>query len=103
MVMVFMPMAMMVSVIMVMVPVMMMVTGQQPGTGEVHGKPDHRHHGRLSELDRNRVHQANDALVADQQGDQGQDDRAGERRELANLAGPEREARIVFAWSEPTA
>ena len=89
-------MVMMVSVTMVMMIVtVVMVSGQQPGAGEVHGEPDHRNHRRFAELDRYGVHQAPEALVADEQGDEGEDDCAGERRELTDLAGPEREAGIV--------
>src|SRR5918997_1682575 len=59
------PMVMMVFMLMnMMMPMrmtmMVVVPSQQPGAGKVHGKPDHRHHGRLAELDRHRVHQAHE-------------------------------------------
>lgn len=75
------------------VPVMsVMMVSEQPGAREVDGQPDHGHHNRLVEADRNRAPDAGDALDADQGSDHGEDDRAGEPGQFAQLPGSEREA-----------
>ena len=73
----------------------MIAAAQQPGAGDVHGKAQAGDRDRLGEVDRHRREQAADRLIADQQRDHRQDDRAGEAGEVAELAGAEGEARIV--------
>ena len=74
--------------------VMMVAAAQQPCAGDVHaslaGNRD-----RLGKVDRHRAKIRLIALVTNQERDHRQDDGAGEPREIAQLAGAEREARIV--------
>ena len=74
---------------------MMLAAAQQPGAGDIHREAEAGDRDRLGEVDRHRREQAGDGLVADQQRDHRQDDRAGEAGEIAELAGAEGEARIV--------
>ena len=68
---------------------------QQPGTQQIDCQSEHGDQQRLVEPDRDRSEQADRALVPDQDRDQGQDDGAREGGKLAELAGPEREPRVV--------
>ena len=68
---------------------------QQPGTEQIDCQAEHGDQERLVESYRNRGEQAHRALVPDQERDQGQDDGAREGGKLAELAGPEREPRVV--------
>ena len=90
-------MAVMVMVVVVIVGMMMMFMAveQEPGAGEIDAETERRKHDGLAEIDRHRRDEPRQRLVADQQRDQRQDHRAGECRELADLAGAEGKARIA--------
>ena len=89
------PVVMAVSVAMPVPMMVMPAAAQQPYAGDVHGQAEHCDGDGLGELDRNGGEQARHRLVADQQRDHRQHDRAGEPGEVAELASPEREAGIV--------
>ena len=83
-----MPMAVSMSVMMVATP------AQQPNAGHVHGQAKDRDRDCLGKADRHGRKQAADGLVADQDGDHRQHDRAGEPGQVAQLAGAEGEAGV---------
>ena len=75
--------------------VRMPAAAQQQHAGDIDQQSQHGDRDRLVEADRNRRDEARDGLVTDEQRDHGEHDRAGESREIAELAGSEREPRVV--------
>src|ERR1700761_1275486 len=83
---------------MVMAPMMMLVVpapGEQPSTRDVHREAEAGDGDRLADADRHRVDEARDGLVADQERDHREHDRAAEAGEVTQLAGAESKARIM--------
>jgi hypothetical protein len=80
---------------MVVVMVMRVVLAQQPRAAEVHDEADRGDGHRLAVGDRHRTRETEKAFVGDKQRDHRQHDRAGERGQLAELAGTEREAPVM--------
>src|SRR5689334_15069869 len=72
-----------------------MLTAQQPRADQVDGKPKTGHRDGVAIDDRYRRDQPQHALIGDLDRDDAEDQRAGERGEIAELAGAEREARIA--------
>ena len=83
------------------VPVMMVVatTCQEPRGRDIDHQTQRCNRNRFAELDRYGLNEPDHGLVADQNGDQGEDDGGGESGEIAQLAGPETEARIMSVAS----
>ena len=81
--------------------VMAMVLLEQPCAHEVHDQPYDGDDHRLVEVDRLRAVEPYDAFPANQQGDEGEHHGACERRQVAELSGPEGEARIVRVTAMP--
>ncbi len=67
------------------VPVMVVLVEEKPGTDEIYDKAEHRDGDRLVEADRDRRQQAIDRLISDEQGNERENDRAGEPSEFAEL------------------
>ena len=88
-------MAMTMRVIMRVTVAVMMAAGQQPGARDIDQEAEDRNRDRFVEADGNGIEQARNGFVADQQGDHRQDDGAAVSREIAELAGAEREIAIV--------
>ncbi len=74
--------------------IVMTAAAQQPGAGNVDGKAKAGDGDSLGEMDGHGRIEARDGFIADQHGDHGQDDGAGEAGEIAELAGAEGEARV---------
>src|SRR5258708_15390779 len=70
-------------------------TAEQEGAGDVDGQADAGDRDGLGKVDRHRHENPADGFIADQQGDHGEDDGAGEAREIAELAGPECETTVM--------
>ena len=83
-----------VVVTVVCVPVVVMPAAQHPCGGEVHGKPDHRHHQRRSEVDIPGVDEAMERFDHYRQRHHGEQQGAGERSQHLDLPGTEREALV---------
>jgi len=81
------------SVMMMLVP--MMPAAQQPHAGHVHCQAQARDRDRLAERDRHGRQQPLHRFIADQQRNHRQHDRAGEPRQIAELARAEGEPRIA--------
>ena len=77
------------------VPRVVSAARQKPCGGDVDDQPENRDRDRLGEADRHRGEQTYDRLVADQDGDHGQDDRAGEPGKVAQLSRPESVSVVV--------
>src|SRR6266704_491421 len=89
---------MLVAKTMTMIVAMMVVVSaaaQQQHAGHIDQQSEGGDRDRFVEADRNRRDEARDGLVSDQQRDHGEHDRAAESREVAELAGSEREPPIV--------
>ena len=89
------PVVMLAMTMMVVMTMMLVVVLEQPSAGEVHDEPDDRDGDGLAEVDGNGVGQTQQALPPDQQGDERQNDRAGEAGEIAELARAEGEPWIA--------
>ena len=74
---------------------MRMVVLQQPGTDQIDAQPHDSHGDRLVEVDMDGLGEPYQAFPADQQGNQGQNDRAGKASQIAELARTEGKARIA--------
>src|SRR5258708_1677198 len=74
---------------------MMIVVEQQPCAEKVYRKTDHGHDGRLAELDRHGCEKSRHGLIADEQRNECKDDGTRKSGEFTELAGAEREARVV--------
>src|SRR6185437_15469237 len=77
------------------VTVMMMAAGQQPRARDIDRQTKHGNRDRLVEADGNRVEQARYGLVGDQQRNHRENDGAGICRQIAELAGAEREIAVI--------
>ena len=77
------------------VAVMMIAAAEEPRARDVHSQAETGNRDCLGEVDRDRREDTADGFVADQERDHREDDRAGEARKVAELAGAEREARII--------
>ena len=75
--------------------VMMLASAQNPCARDIHRQTQAGNRDGLGKVDRHRVEDAAHDFVADQNGDHCQDDRTGKSRQIAELAGSEREARII--------
>src|SRR4051794_32224660 len=82
-------------VIMVLIIVIMMVFTQQPCAEQIYAKTNHRDRDRLIEADRHGSEYAGNRLVADEQGDERQNDGARKSRQLSHLAGAKRKAWVM--------
>jgi hypothetical protein len=82
-------------VVMPMIVMMVAAAAEQPDAGHVHGETETGDGNRRAKMDRHRVEEAHDGLVADQQRDHGQHDGAAEAGEIAELAGAEGEAGVM--------
>ena len=72
-----------------------MIAAEQPGAGNVDGKPKGCDRDGLSKLDRHRIEQATDGLVTNQQRDHRQDDGAGKSGEIAEFSRAECKSRVA--------
>ena len=70
-------------------------SAKDPGTQEVYAEPERRDQDRIVEADRNRVDEATQRFVTDQERDYGEDQRARVASELAEFAGAKREPGVV--------
>ena len=68
---------------------------EQEDARHIDDQAQHRNRNGFVEIDRNRPDQALRRLIGDQDRDHGEDDGAGKSGEIAELAGAEREARVV--------
>ena len=88
-----------VGVVMMGVSMMLMtvviVIVQQPHACEIYDEPDDRDGNGLEDADRDGCEKLQHTLIADEQGDQAQNDGARERREITELSRAERETRIA--------
>src|SRR3546814_19655050 len=69
-------------------------TMQHPGARQVDDEPHRGDGDRFVEADRHRRAEAAEGLPGDEQRHQGEDDRTGKSREVAELAGADGEARV---------
>src|SRR5215472_3856194 len=78
------------------VTVMMMIVtvAQQPRADKIYGEAEASHRNRLTVDDRHRGDQPQYALISDLDRDHAEDERAGERGKITELACPERKTRI---------
>jgi hypothetical protein len=72
---------------------------QEPRAANVHGKTKTGNRDRLGKVDWHRREDAADGLATDQKRDHREDDGTRETREIAELARPERKARIIGVFS----
>ena len=72
-----------------------MPTGQQPGARDVDRKPNDSDRDGLTEVDRKRVQEAIDGLIADQDGDHREHDSAAVACQIAELARAESETTVI--------
>ena len=77
------------------VAMMVIAAAQQPGAHDIHGKPEAGNRNSLAEMNGHRRKYPADRLVADQERNHRQDDRAGEAGEITQLSGSESEAGVV--------
>ena len=78
------------------VPMMMIApAAQEPGARDVHSEAEAGDRDRFAEVNRHRRKQARHRLVADQEGDHRQHNRAGEAGQVPQLARAEAEPRVV--------
>jgi len=82
-------------VIVVMMVMVMPGTRQQPRGGQIDREAESGDRDRLAKMYGHRVDEAGDSLIADEQGDHGQNDRRGEPGEVAELPGPESKPAIA--------
>src|SRR5471032_3363868 len=68
---------------------------EQPSANHINRQPQDRDRNSFVKPDGHQCHKANNNLVANQQCDHSQDDRAGEACQIAKLAGAEYEASVV--------
>ena len=89
-------MIMMVIVAMRMIMAFMTMTAaEQPYAGDIHRKTKTGDRNRFGEIDGNRREEPRDRFIGDEERDHGQNDRAGETGEVADLASPESEAAVL--------
>ena len=83
------------SMMVLVVRVRVVALEQQPGARQIDAEAEHGEPDRLLEVDGDRLHQPHHGLVADRRRDQSQAHRAGEGRQLTELAGAEGKARVA--------
>ena len=89
----------MIVAVVVAMAVMVATPAEQPNTGEVHGQAECCDRDCLGKMDRHRREQATHGLIADQDCDHCQHDRAGEARQVAQLAGAEAEPGVLGVFA----
>jgi hypothetical protein len=75
--------------------VIVMIVAQQPGTHDIDAKAKRRNGDGLAEMDFDRRRKPEQTFVGNRNGNNGEQDRAGETREFAKLAGSECKTWIV--------
>ena len=94
-IMVMMPVVIGMRVMLVMMVMMIVIIAQKPCACEIDAKAQNRDGYGFVIPDGDRVHEALDALIADEQRDHAEHNGACKTREVAELAGPEGEAVVV--------
>ena len=84
-----------VAIVLVAMLMVMVMIVQQEYAEQIDCEPQHRDRNGLPEPDGDRIDEAHHQLIADQQRHHSQDNGARERRQLAELAGTEREPIII--------
>ena len=92
---VFVGLAVIVIVIVIVIVAVVVIGAKQPGAGEIDREAEAGDRYGLGEFDRHGIEKSGNRLIGDQQRDDRQDQRAGEPREIAELARPEGETGIA--------